>query len=130
MVKSTKPPLAVVGATAMPPASDPLHGLGEHGRTAWQLITNQYQIDDAGGRMMLHEICAARDRLVELQQAIDRDGAIVKSRSGVREHPAIKLELQLRAFICRTLVRLGLSVEAINPSAGRPARPTGWRGFE
>jgi hypothetical protein len=37
----------------------------------------------------------------------------------MKEHPLLKHELAARAFVCRTLQRLGLDVEAIKPP-GRP----------
>src|SRR5262245_43793764 len=129
MPKHPKPTLAVVGASGSPPMPDPMHGLGDHGRALWQLITSQYSIDDAGGIEILRQICSAADRVEELAAAIDLDGAIVRTRTGVKEHPAVKLELQLRSFIVRGLHRLGLNVEALNPHVGRPAKGSGWPGY-
>jgi hypothetical protein len=44
----------------------------------------------------------------------------------VREHPALKHELSNRAFVVRTLSRLGLDVEPLRPSVGRPGLKVGW----
>ena len=57
-----------------------------------------------------------------MRDAIDRDGETVHSRAGPKPHPALRDELALRAFIVRTIERLGLNVEAIKTSAGHPLR--------
>jgi hypothetical protein len=43
----------------------------------------------------------------------------------MREHPAMKHELANRAFVVRTLARLGLDVEAVKP-IGRPPKLLGF----
>ena len=45
-------------------------------------------------------------------------------RGAPKEHPAVKSELQLRAFICRTLSRLGVTDEPTKP-VGRPGQGLG-----
>jgi hypothetical protein len=55
----------------------------------------------------------------------DQAGAIISTgHVTLQNHP--KHELQLRAFIVKTLEKLGLNVETIKP-IGRPPNPTGWR---
>jgi len=44
------------------------------------------------------------------------------TKNGMREHPLFKMELQNRAFVCRSLARLGLNLEVVKP-IGRPGRP-------
>jgi hypothetical protein len=130
MPKHSLPPLAVVDASTSPSIADPLHDLGEHGRALWALVTSQYRIEDAGGIELLRQACLASDRVAALRERINQDGEIIAVRGVPREHPGLKAELAGRAFVCRTLVRLGLNVEALNPSVGRPGRGFGWRGFE
>jgi hypothetical protein len=78
---------------------------------------------------ILAQLCAALDRAESLKEAIERDGAVVYSRAGVpKTHPAVKDELGCRAFITRSLERLGLNVEAVKPGPGRPATSMGWTG--
>jgi hypothetical protein len=50
---------------------------------------------------------------------IDQDGEIVSTKSGPREHPLLRGELQGRSFIVRTLGRLGVTEETLKP-VGRP----------
>jgi len=69
---SKKPPLTVVGSTAEN-ASAPPPTLGKAGADLWRTITTEYGIDDAGGREILRQCCAAEDRAAECAAAIDRD---------------------------------------------------------
>ena len=73
-----------------------------------------------GGREILAQACAALDRAEELAEAIARDGAIVQTRSGPKEHPGLRAELANRAFVVRSIQRLGLDVEPVRP-IGRPS---------
>ena len=86
----------------------------------WTAITREYQIDDAGGIELLTQACAASDRVEALAAEIDRDGEIVRTKTGPRSHPGLKDEVALRAFIVRTIETLGLNFEAVRLSAGRP----------
>ena len=65
------------------------------------------------------------DRAEQLAEAVNHDGAVLYGKHGPSAHPAIKEELAARAFICRTLARLGLNVEPIKPP-GRPGGLHGW----
>ena len=75
---------------------------------------------------MLAQACAGLDRAEALRAQIDADGDVIRVRGNVREHPAIKLELAARAFVVRTLARLGLNFEPLRTSVGRPP-PRGWQ---
>jgi hypothetical protein len=125
MAKVPKPPLTLVSSTSTD--SPPPHTLGEHGRALWEAIMAEYRIEDRGGIELLAQACGAADRVEALRAAIDRDGEVIHTRGGIRAHPALRDELAGRAFICRTLERLGLNVEAIKPM-GRPPHHVGWRG--
>ena len=52
-------------------------------------------------------------------QIMDLGGEIISTKQGPIEHPGLRHELQARAFVVRTLQRLGLDVEAVKP-VGRP----------
>jgi hypothetical protein len=67
------------------------------------------------------------DRAEALREAIDRDGELLHMRTGnVKEHPALRHELAARAFVAKMLLRLGLDVEPLRPTPGRPPKPGGW----
>ena len=97
----------------------PPRPLGKHGRSMWDRIQAEYDIADSAGSEMLAQACAALDRAEECREAIERDGLFIKSRGGTRENGTTKIELANRAFIVRTLAKLGLDVEPIRP-VGRP----------
>ena len=82
---------------------------------------SEYDITDSGSLAMLEQACTAVDRLTEYSAAIDRDGPVVRTKQGTKEHPLAKLELATRAFVVRTLQRLGLNLEPAKP-IGRPTR--------
>jgi hypothetical protein len=116
------PPLTVVTADApAPTANQPPRPLGHHGLKLWASICAEYQIEDPGGRELLCLACESLDRASSLREAIARDGEMIRSKSGMRENPALKVELACRAFIVRTLVRLGLNIA--DPPLREPGRP-------
>ena len=119
-----KPPLSIVTnetATIRPPRK-----LGQHGTALWNWVQRDYGIDDVGGVELLCQACQTEDRAESLAEAIARDGAVIYTRNGVpHTHPSVKDELACRAFIVRTLEKLGINVESIK-QPGRPGRPQSW----
>ena len=91
----------------------------------WARINTEYSIEDAGGRELLTLACQQLDRAEALRQQIDAEGEVVQTRNGPKDHPALRHELAARAFVAKTLLRLGLNVEPVRPQPGRPA---GWMG--
>ena len=57
---------------------------------------------------LLTQACQGLDRAEELAARIAKDGAVIQGRFGPQAHPALKAEMEARAFVCRTLQRLGL----------------------
>jgi hypothetical protein len=127
MPRTPPPPalsLVSPGATTGSPPRD----LGQHGRKLWDDIQRQYAIQDTGGCELLAQACGALDLIESLGEAIARDGSVVYGRSGIpKSHPATKDQIAARAFLVRTLERLGLNVEAIKPP-GRQTSFSGWTG--
>jgi hypothetical protein len=119
------PPLTVVNLASSLP--QPPANLGPAGATLWRSIMYEYDISDAGGQALLEQAALACDRAERLRVEIDRDGEIIRGRAGVREHPGLRGELAARSFICRTLQRLGINLEAVRMAPGRPSGPA-WRG--
>jgi hypothetical protein len=132
--KPVKTPLAVVSAptalagspVALPPL--PPRDLGASGLALWTAIQNEYRIGDAGGIELLLQVAEASDRLAGLRARIEADGEVVVTRSGPKSHPALREELSLRSFICRTLGRLGVTNEPLKPVGRPPNGGLGWRG--
>jgi hypothetical protein len=96
--------------------------LGPHGQHMWDEITTDYDIGDSGGIQLLTLACQALDRAEKIRSIIDKQGELIQNRVGNwREHPGLKAELANRAFIVRTLTRLGLSFEPVRDGVGRPS---------
>src|SRR5262245_28365305 len=112
------PPLKLVTATKANPYAPP-STLGQAGATLWKTVQDEYRISDCGGKAILLQICAATDDLAACTADIERDGAMINSRTGPREHPLLKQRLALRAFLVRSVQRLGLTLEPSKP-IGRP----------
>jgi hypothetical protein len=121
-----KPAFSIVSPEAT--GGSPPRDLGQHGRKLWDEVQAAYGIADRGGIELLAQACATLDRAEALAAAIAADGPVIYTRTGVpRSHPAVKDELACRAFVVRTLERLGLNVEAVK-SVGRPTGNLGWTG--
>jgi len=103
-------------------SAQPPRQLGKQGLTFWNAVMHEYSIEDIGGVEVLAQICAALDRAEQCAEQVDRDGPTVETKSGLREHPALKGELANRAFVTRNLQRLGLNIETLKPVG----RPSGW----
>ena len=124
MVKTrTDPPLSLVSPGASRIA--PPRPLDSHGTALWDRVMGAYRIEDEGGIELLAQACAALDRAEALAAAIAEDGAVIHVRGVPRSQPGCKDELACRAFVTRTLERLGLNVETVKPP-GRPTKPCGW----
>jgi hypothetical protein len=108
-----RPPLTIVGPDlSLPP---PPRKLGRHGSDLWRTVQAEYAIEDPGGIELLAQACAALDRAEALSERISADGEVLLVRGVPRPHPCLREELSARAFVCRTLERLGLNLEAIKP---------------
>jgi hypothetical protein len=103
----------------------PPRKLGKHGMILWNAIQHEYAITDRGGVEVLAQICAMADRAEALADCIARDGETIRTKTGLRAHPALREELGARAFICRALEKLGVTVEPVKP-IGRPPFSVGW----
>ncbi len=121
-----KPSISVVSAEH--PATTPPRPLGVHGTSLCNAVMREYGITDRGGIELLAQVGGAVDRIEALREAIDRDGEVVIVRGVPRAHPGLRDELAARAFVVRTLERLGLNVEAVKAGPGRPPRAYGWTG--
>jgi hypothetical protein len=94
-------------------------GLGPNGIALWDTIQREFRIDDAGGRILLAEIAAARDMVQRLSEEIDRVGLTIEAPSGRRANPMLKDLLGHRAFISAGLKRLGILDQPLKPFGGQ-----------
>ncbi|TPM11524.1 hypothetical protein FJ960_01920 [Mesorhizobium sp. B2-3-11] len=105
----------------------PPRPLGEHGIALWQSVLGQYGIEDAAGVEFLTTACQALDRAEALKAQIDADGAVIRTKAGLKDHPGLKHEIAARSLCIRTLARLGLDLEPLRSGPGRPTGG-GYRG--
>jgi hypothetical protein len=112
-----KPDLSIVKAETN--AIKPPRKLGQHGMTLWHAIQHEYAITDRGGLELLAQICVMADRAEALADCVSRDGETIRTKTGIRAHPALREELGARAFICRALERLGVTTEPVK-AVGHP----------
>jgi hypothetical protein len=120
-----RPPLSVVNLPSTAPK--PPANLGSAGAGLWRSIMAEYDLSDAGGQALLEQAAFAYERAERLRVEIDRAGEIIHGRNGPREHPGLRAELGSRSFVCRTLQRLGINLEAVRMAPGRPPGQA-WRG--
>jgi hypothetical protein len=106
--------------------TDPPPTLREPGATLWRSIMTEYGITDSGGRAILELACASADRAAECAAIIAEQGAVISTKHGLKDHPLLRHETAARALVGRLLTRLGLDVEPLRPTAGRPGSGVGW----
>jgi hypothetical protein len=112
--------------TASPAVPTPPQPLGKHGAALWRAINLEFAITDIGGIQMAALACSALDRAEQCSQQITADGEVIRGKSGLREHPLLKIELANRAFTVRTLQKLGLDSEPLKTIGRPPSRS--WSG--
>jgi hypothetical protein len=117
------PSLSLVQPPATSPqlVATPPRPLGLHGTKLWESIHREYAIHDAGGVEMLASACASLDRAEQLRECIDAEGPLIRIKGGLRDNPLLKHELAARAFVVRTIQKLGLNFEPLLT----PGRPPG-----
>jgi hypothetical protein len=120
---SKKSALTIVAPDTTIPA--PPIQLGASGLSLWQRIQSEYAIGDAGGLELLAQICAAADTVAALSVEIERDGPVIRTARGSKPNPCLRDLLNHRAFITRTMTKLGINIEPTK-AMGRPGIPTSW----
>ena len=114
MGRKSQEPLTLVAGSA-PTLADPPPTLREAGATLWRSIMAEYAIADSGARAILEQACASADR-----------AAVISTKHGLKDHPLLRHETAARGLVGRLLTRLGLDVEPLRPTAGRPGTSFGW----
>jgi Phage terminase, small subunit len=125
MSRKSQEPLTIVSGSA-PTLADPPATLREAGATLWRSIMAEYAVSDSGGRAILEQACASADRAAECASIIAEQGAVISTKHGLKDHPLLRHETAARGLVGRLLTRLGLDVEPLRPTAGRPGSGVGW----
>ena len=82
-------------------------GLNDPGKKLWKSITAEFELAEHE-LAQLEEACRVRDRIVDLDAAVQRDGVMIPSSQGERLHPGIAEARQQRLALARLLVTLGV----------------------
>lgn len=82
-------------------------GLAAAGRKLWDAGTGEFEWAEHE-LAMLEEACRTRDRIVDLDKAVEQDGVMLQSPQGLRIHPAIAEGRQQRVAMARLLATLGM----------------------
>lgn len=80
-------------------------GLKAAGRKLWDAGTAEYEFADHE-LAILEEACRIRDRIVELDKAVESDGLMIPSSQGSRVHPGVGEARQQRLALARLLATL------------------------
>jgi hypothetical protein len=117
--KPPKTPLRIVGhpdATLPSPSVT----LGDAGQRLWSAVQTEFDVSDVAGRELLGQACRAADRAESLAARISSDGEVIRTKTGLRAHPALPAELAARSFVVKVLVKLGINYEPLRVGVGRP----------
>lgn len=113
-----KSSLSLVGSPPTggePPPTSP-------GAKLWKSEMAERKFTRAGDRELLKQICIMTDRVEAIAEQIEADGEVYRVRGKPTPHPALRDELAARAFIARSLARLGIVGEPKEERrVGRPA---------
>jgi hypothetical protein len=94
-------------------------GLKAAGRNLWKSSTEEFELAQHE-LALLEEACRVRDRIRDLDKAVNDDGVMLSSSQGARVHPAISESRQQRLALARLLVTLGIpGLDDDLPPAGR-----------
>jgi hypothetical protein len=81
----------------------------------------EFEVVDAAGLELLTLACEATDRAQKLNALIDADGAVLHGKAGPKAHPALRDELNNRAFAAKCLEKLGVTQQPVR-AVGRPPK--------
>lgn len=74
----------------------------------WADITAGWRLSDEG-RAVLQVACEARERMVEADKQLKRDGLTFRTRmGGIRAHPAVRIRREAESSFLQAMRQLGL----------------------
>jgi P27 family predicted phage terminase small subunit len=99
----------------------PPPALSPEARQWWKKLTNEYEMDDQAGLLLLRTAMEAFDDMRKAQAILDRDGLVIEDRFGQkRAHPLSATLRDSRTAMMRALKSLNLDIVPPGP-VGRPA---------
>ena len=84
-----KPKLNIVGRDD-DPASSPPPPFGKAGMKLWDAIMSENKLSETRDLETLAQICAAADRAEQCAAQIARDGPVIKTKNGPKDHPLLR----------------------------------------
>lgn len=81
--------------------------LGAAGRKLWDAGVAEFEWAQHE-LAVLEEACRTRDRIVQLDKAVEEEGLMLASSQGMRVHPAVAEARQQRLVMARLLATLGI----------------------
>jgi len=96
----------------------PPRKLGKAGLALWNAVVNEYDVADSGGRELLCLAGQTLDRAEQLKEIIDKDGPVLRTKTGTKAHPACRDEIQNRMAVARLLKQLGVTLEPLRTGGG------------
>jgi hypothetical protein len=112
--------LKVIGGGPLPDDAGMPANLGPHGTRLWRAVTDQVVVADIGGQVLLELAARAFDRAEDCAGRIAEEGPTIMTKGGPREHPLLRCEIQNRALLSRLITKLGLDLEPLHRTIGRP----------
>lgn len=104
--KTPKP--AAKSAELVDPDAPPPHLLAS-GRELWARLIRDFALRDSAARATLAIACECVDRLTQIREVIDREGATVRDRfQQVKPHPLLAAERDARSGFIAAMKALGL----------------------
>lgn len=113
-----RPSLTIVDPTST--IIQPPRPLGPHGMALWRTVLSEFDIADCAGRELLCQAAALLDLAENLAEQIASDGTVIRTKSGIKSHPAVRDEIGARTAVVRILGKLGVLEEPLRPGPGRP----------
>ncbi len=95
--------------------------LSKEARGLWRQILEEWDLDQTG-QLILCAALEAHDRMREAQAELKKNGSLIlPDRFGQeKSHPAVAIERDSRAAMLQGLKALGVDLEPLNDTPGRP----------
>jgi hypothetical protein len=121
MAKQTSSEVVAISSRSMPKPRPAPKSLDKTGAHLWTEVVSCYEFADPGSYAILEQACLCVQRAERCRLLIDKDGEMLFGKNGPRANPLLRDELGNRALCARLLGRLGLDLEPLHPTPGRPS---------
>ncbi len=89
-------------------------------RAWWRKLAGEYEIEDAGGLLLLQTACEAFDRMKAAQDTVQKEGVTLIDRFGqTKAHPLLVVERDARSAMIMALKSLNLDLEPLTPKPSK-----------